>query len=205
MSWIYDKLAPVFSYLGNLISGVFGSVVAVISDVVGSIFRTLGGIIDFITGIFTGNWKKAWQGVKDIFGGIVDSLVAVFKFPINLIIDGINAFIGGLNKIKIPSWVPGVGGKGLNIGKIPKLAQGGYFKKNDPQLAIVGDNKREPEITTPESKIYEQAMKAIKDSNSLSNTKEMRIILEVRYEDGRKIIKKINQAQIEEGEVLLLV
>lgn len=48
-------------------------------------------------------------------------------------------------------------------------------------------------------------MKAIKDSNSLSNTKEMRIILEVRYEDGRKIIKKINQAQIEEGEVLLLV
>ena len=63
MSWIYDKLAPVFSYLGNLISGVFGSVVAVISDVVGSIFRTLGGIIDFITGIFTGNWKKAWQGV----------------------------------------------------------------------------------------------------------------------------------------------
>lgn len=93
----------------------------------------------------------------------------------------------------------------MNIGKIPKLAQGGYFKKNDPQLAIVGDNKREPEITTPESKIYEQAMKAIKDSNSLSNTKEMRIILEVRYEDGRKIIKKINQAQIEEGELLLLV
>ncbi len=205
VKWILEKSAPAWSFLCNLVVGVFGTIVAFISDAVGSIVRWLGGIIDFITGVFTGNWKKAWQGIKDIFGGIVDSFVAVFKLPINLIIDGINSFIAGLNKIKIPEWVPGVGGKGFHISKIPKLAEGGYFKRNDPQLAIVGDNKREPEITTPESKIYDQAKKAIKDSQVSNNSKELRIILEVRYEDGRKIIKKINQAQIEEGEVLLLV
>lgn len=203
--WILDKLSPAWAFLSNAVIGVLGSILAVVSDVMSSITGVLGGIIDFITGVFTGNWKKAWNGVKDIFKNIVDGLVGIFKFPINLIIDGINSFIAGLNKIKIPKWVPFVGGKGINISKIPKLAQGGYFKKNDPQLAIVGDNKREPEITTPESKIYEQAMKAINDSKISGNSKEFKFVIEVRYEDGRKIIKKINQAQIEEGEVLLLV
>lgn len=203
--WILDKLSPAWAFLSNAVIGVLGSILAVVSDVMSSITGVLGGIIDFITGVFTGNWKKAWNGVKDIFKNIVDGLVGIFKFPINLIIDGINSFIAGLNKIKIPKWVPSVGGKGINISKIPKLAQGGYFKKNDPQLAIVGDNKREPEITTPESKIYDQTIKAINDSKISGNSKEFKFVIEVRYEDGRKIIKKINQAQIEEGEVLLLV
>lgn len=141
VTWILDKLSPVFSFLGNLISGVFGSVVAVISDVFGTIFGILGGVVDFITGIFTGNWKKAWNGIKDIFKNIIDGLVAIFKFPINLIIDGINAFIGALNKIKVPDWVPVVGGKGINIPKIPKLARGGVV--DSPTIAMVGEAGKE--------------------------------------------------------------
>jgi hypothetical protein len=46
-----------------------------------------------------------------------------------LIISAINTFLGGLNKIKIPDWVPGVGGKGINIPLIPTLAKGGVLKK----------------------------------------------------------------------------
>ncbi len=203
ISWLLEKLSPAFSYIGALVTGVFGTVVGFISDAAKSIFKIFGGIIDFITGVFTGNWKKAWTGVKNIFKGIFDGLVAIFKVPINLIIDGLNAFIKGLNKIKIPDWVPVVGGKGFHINTIPKLAEGGYAKANNPQLAIVGDNKREGEIISPESKIYEQTLKAIKDSGTTCK-QEIEITIYHKYEDGKTIIQKINQAQIDAGRVLVL-
>lgn len=204
VSWLLEKLSPAFTYIGGIISGVFGTAVAFISDSVKSAFKILNGIIDFITGVFSGNWKKAWNGVKNIFKGIVDGLANIFKTPINFIIDGINAFIKGLNKIKIPDWVPVVGGKGFNINTIPKLAQGGYARANNPQLAIVGDNKREGEIVSPESKIYEQTKKAILDAGSNVGKQELEITIYHKYEDGKTIIQKINQAQIDAGRVLVL-
>ena len=204
VSWLLDKWSPAFAYIGSIITGVFGTCVAFISENVKSTIKILGGIIDFITGVFTGNWKKAWTGVKNIFKGIIDGLANIFKTPINLIIDGINAFIKGLNKIKIPDWVPAVGGKGFNIKTIPKLAQGGYARANNPQLAIVGDNKREGEIISPESKIYEQTKKAILDAGTNVGKQELEITIYHKYEDGKTIIQKINQAQIDAGRVLVL-
>ena len=204
VSWLLEKLSPAFTYIGGIISEVFGTAVAFISDSVKSAFKILNGIIDFITGVFTGNWKKAWNGVKNIFKGIIDGLANIFKTPINFIIDGINAFIKGLNKIKIPDWVPVVGGKGFNINTIPKLAQGGYARANNPQLAIVGDNKREGEIISPESKIYEQTKKAILEAGSNVGKQELEITIYHKYEDGKTIIQKINQAQIDAGRVLVL-
>lgn len=144
VSFLLDTLAPAWSYISSLITGVLGTIWAVVSDVFGGIFETLGGVVDFITGIFTGNWKKAWEGVKSIFKGIIDGIAGIFKAPINLIIDGINAFIGGLNKIKIPDWVPIVGGKGFHIDKIPKLAQGGVIDK--PTIAMIGEAGKEAVI-----------------------------------------------------------
>lgn len=142
--WLLEKLKPAFSFIGTLVSGVMGTILGVISDVVKGIFKVFGGLIDFITGVFTGNWRKAWNGVKDIFKGIIDGLAGIFKAPINLIIDGINAFIGGLNKIKIPDWVPVVGGKGFHIDKLPKLAQGGVIDK--PTIAMIGEAGKEAVI-----------------------------------------------------------
>lgn len=205
--WVQEKVAPIWSFLSSLIIDSLGTAVAFISDVTKNTFKILNGLIDFISGVFSGNWKKAWEGIKGIFKGTMDSLWSIAKTPINLIIDGINALIRGINKISFdaPDWVPVIGGKkwGFHIKTIPKLAQGAYFRANNPQLAVVGDNKSEPEIITPESKIYEQSSKAIKDNNAAFGNNEMRLVLEVRYEDGRKIIKKINQTQFEAGEVLL--
>lgn len=151
MSYIMDKLAPVWSYLSSLIMGVFGSILAFITDTVKSILKVLGGILDFIAGVFTGDWKRAWKGIVSIFEGIIDGLVGIFKLPINLIIDGINSFISGINKIKIPDWVPGVGGMGFNIKKIPKLASGGIVNNPGPGVMmgsyIAGE--RGPEAVIP--------------------------------------------------------
>ena len=139
--WLIEKLAPAWSYLSNLVIGVLGSILAVISDVIGSVIGVFSGLINFITGVFTGNWSKAWNGVKEVFKNIVDGLVGIFKLPLNLIIDAINSFIAGINKVQVPDWVPGVGGKGINIPKIPKLARGGII--DNPTLAVVGEAGKE--------------------------------------------------------------
>ena len=141
MMWLVDYFAPTWRLLSTLVIGVVGTIIGYLSDMVKSTMKILGGIIDFITGVFTGNWKKAWEGVRNIFKGVIDGLVGIFKVPINLIIDGINSFIAGINKIKVPDWVPGVGGKSFKLQKIPKLARGGVIDK--PTTAVVGENGRE--------------------------------------------------------------
>ena len=113
-----------FGFIGDLMNGLFTS----ISNIWNSIKKIFSGIVDFIAGAFTGDWKRAWDGIRGIFSGIWDGLVAIVKTPINGIIGLINGVISGINSIsvKIPDWVPGLGGKklGFNIGKIPYLAQG---------------------------------------------------------------------------------
>lgn len=186
----------------SFIGGKFNVLMKTVGEVLQGIMKSLSGVVDFIVGVFTGNWTKAWDGVKGIFAGIWDALVGLAKAPLNLIINGINAFISGLNAIKIPDWVPAVGGKGFNIPKIPMLAQGGYVKANNPQLAIIGDNKREGEIVAPESKLKEMVKLAMVE---MKTTSEISLNLKVEYEDGRRIIKKINEEQLRAGEVLLYV
>lgn len=108
--------------------GLFSSFVNSIGNVASGVMTALGGIVDFITGVFTGNWKKAWNGVKDIFGGIFKSLASLAKMPLNGVIGLINGAIEGVNKIgiEIPDWVPKLGGKKfkIDIPQIPMLYKG---------------------------------------------------------------------------------
>ena len=136
------------SFLKNVFStdwtrsfGLLGVPLNAFCSTVSTIWNTvkgvLSGIITFVRGVFTSNWREAWNGVKQVFSSIVSGLAGIFKAPINAIISGINSFIGGINKIKIPDWVPGVGGKGFNISKIPKLAEGTVVSK--ATLGVFGE------------------------------------------------------------------
>lgn len=124
--------------LGEALNVFFANV----KNIWDSVKQVLDGIIDFIRGVFTRDWERAWTGVKEIFGGIFDGLAAVAKAPLNAIISlvnmaisGINGVIGGLNKI------PGVDiGE---IGKIPYLAKGGILSRGS---AVVGEAG--PELLT---------------------------------------------------------
>lgn len=93
-------------------------------DIIHGVTTAFSGIITFLEGVFTGNWKKAWTGVKTIFKGAFEALVGFAKRPLNQVIGLVNSVISGLNGLKIPSWVPKLGGKGINIPKIPMLAKG---------------------------------------------------------------------------------
>ncbi|EIX2433675.1 phage tail tape measure protein [Enterococcus faecalis] len=138
-----DTTKSTFDFITGFIGGAMDGAAKIIGDYVNAIKRILGGIVDFVTGVFTGDWSRAWQGVVDIFGGIFEGIAAVAKAPINAMITLINGFIGGLNNIKIPKWVPGIGGKGFHIGKIPYLAEGGTILNGQ---AIVGEAG--PELLT---------------------------------------------------------
>lgn len=176
---------------------------------------------------FKNQFTKAWTAVKNvfstggkIFNGIKEGIANVFRTVVNGIISGINKVISVpfktinkmLNKIRNISFLDISPFKKLwkenplAVPQIPMLAQGDWVPRNEPQLAVIGDNTREGEIVAPESKIYDQVVKGIKDSgiNSNNNQKPFEMHLYVHYEDGRIMINKINQTQIEAGEILLL-
>ena len=155
---IISGLRPVATFLSGAFKKAFTIVLSFVVarysgwlkstiDVVHGVTTAFKGIIEFISGVFTGNWKKAWNGVKNIFKGAFEALVGIAKAPLNTVIGLVNTAISGLNKVsvKIPSWVPGkYGGKqyGINIPKIPMLAKG----TNNWSGGIVQINEKGGEI-----------------------------------------------------------
>ena len=145
-----------FTTLSGLLSGTVNAAFSLIKNQVNTIKGVFSGLIQFITGVFTGDWKKAWDGVQKIFGSVFEGMKELFKIPINWIIDGINAFIKGLNKLKIPEWVPGVGGKGLNLATIPKLEQGAVLEKG--QVGFLEGNGAEAVVPLHQNKKWISAV-----------------------------------------------
>ena len=140
VDFLVKTLGPIFVTVFNYIVDSIGTAIATISDIVKSLLKVFGGIIDFLVGVFTGNWSKAWEGVRNIFKGIFEGLVSIAKWPLNLIIDMVNAAISGINTmIKTINKVPGVSIP--TIGKIPKLAKGGIV--DAPTIAMVGEAGKE--------------------------------------------------------------
>lgn len=115
-----------------------------ITNMIESIKTIFSGITTFISGVFTGNWAQAWEGVKSIFSGIVDGFVSIFKAPINGIIGLVNQAIRGINAVSltIPDWVPewAGGGKtlGFSIPEIPMFAKG---TMSTPKGAFIAGEK----------------------------------------------------------------
>lgn len=140
---ISDVAVEVFNFMAGYMSNIFGGIIQNFQNFFDAGKRIFTGFIDFITGIFTGDWERAWNGVVNIFGGVLDGIADMAKAPFNGMIGLINAFLGGLNNIKIPKWVPGVGGKSFSISTLPYLADGGHVLNGQ---AIVGEAG--PELLT---------------------------------------------------------
>ncbi|MDD5987295.1 MAG: tape measure protein [Eubacteriales bacterium] len=114
-------------HFGNAWS-TFKGFVKKIGDKCPGLKNFFSGIVMFISGVFTGKWKKAWSGVVKIFKTTFNGIKAAAKAPLNAVIWLVNRAIDGLNKfkVKIPKGVPKIGGKafGFNISHIPQLAKG---------------------------------------------------------------------------------
>lgn len=125
-------LVNVVATVAPPIIAAVSQIFANISNVVTSLQGVFDGLIQFITGVFTGNWAQAWEGVKQIFGNAFDALVELCKIPINAVIGVINGAIRGINSIvgggvTIPDWLPDGGGTfSMHLNEIPMLAKGGF-------------------------------------------------------------------------------
>ena len=121
-------LASVFETVAPLISKRIAEVLNVVIIIVGSIIDVFIGLCDFIADVFTGNWEMLWNDAVSIFANIIMGIGKIALMFISPVVDIINAVITGINGIAIPDWVPGIGGKSLNIPTIqlPQLAAGGF-------------------------------------------------------------------------------
>ena len=141
---IFKAMQPVIESAMKIISSVITTVLALIKGdwegVWSGIESIVGNTLDFIENLLNG-WKEIlggiFEGIANLVLGIWDGMVNGIKGGINWIIKGINAFISGINTMKIPDWVPGVGGLAMNLPTIPLLANGGQIMKGG--AAIVGD------------------------------------------------------------------
>lgn len=138
---IWNSIVDTFESAKDMLFNVLDALGIDVDAIWEGIKGTFDGVITFIRNVFTGNWRNAWNGVKAAMKGVVDTFVNIVKAPINTIIDLINGFIRGINRVQVPSWVPGVGGRGINIPQIPKLARGGVI--DQPMIAQVGEAGRE--------------------------------------------------------------
>lgn len=200
---ILTILVPTFKNSFNLILDIVGTAINGIGGIIQNLLKILNGIIDFVSGAFTGNWKKAWQGVSDIFKGIMGGLEAIFKVPLNYIISGINAFIRGLNRIKIPDFVPGVEGKGFSISEIPHLAKGGIT--DGPMTAVIGDNPGGREVVSPLSDLMGMIQNAV-SSTSSNNSGDTTIVVKIGEDTILdKVVTGINRQSRISGKTIITV
>ena len=154
VAWIYNTiLLPIFNFfvsvfttIINFITGVIETIKNVFLTIVGFIWNNiLSPIFNFFASIFGAIWgvisgvidkikngfmvvanfiKSIFQTVASFIGNIFGVIGNIIKAPINAVIGSINGVLRGLNKIKVPDWVPGLGGKGINFPMIPKLKTG---------------------------------------------------------------------------------
>ena len=177
---LWDTISQVVGWVVGILGGTlltaftstFGSILETVITVIGGVSDALNGILTFISGVFSGDWKKAWEGIKLAFKGVWDALTGIAKAPLNMIIgfingalkaitSGVNTVIRNINKLswKVPDWVPLIGGQQwgfhfstLNAPQIPFLANGGVIEQ--PTVAMMGEYagaSNNPEIATPQS------------------------------------------------------
>lgn len=204
---VVDGIRGFFNGLGTWMEVTFGfkwknvfeavkNIVKAFRDYIGPIISSVQvifmGLANFIGGVFSGNWKRAWLGVKQIFEGIVSGLGHIFKAPLNFMIDGINKFLSGIGKIKIPDWVPGVGGKGFSIPKIPRLAKGGIVSAST--IANIGEAGTEAVIPLQRNtQGLDMIAEKISERLSLSQNDGTgaTYVIKLVLDDGRVITKMV--------------
>lgn len=112
-SWIYNNvLAPIYNFFYSIFNGIWNIICGVV-DKIKSAFYTVANVV-----------KSVFSSVKSFISNIFGTVSGIIKAPINGIIRGVNGVLGTMNRIKVPDWVPGLGGKGINFKMIPSLNVG---------------------------------------------------------------------------------
>jgi len=142
LSALWTAFSEKFPGIASVLTTTYENYIKPVVDNIKGVFQ---GLTDFVSGVFSGNWERAWQGIVQTFSSVVGGMGALFKAPLNAIIDMINSAISGMNNM-LSVKLPGVGEIGVAIPQIPRLAEGGVV--SSPTLAMIGEG-REPEAVMP--------------------------------------------------------
>lgn len=205
----YPIIAPVVQMLGEIFLNIFGA----ISKTISGVFDVLSGLLDFITGVFTGDWEKAWKGIKEIFAGIWKQLQAIVELVVNSIIDIVNGFVNtisiamekaigifnkGYEKGKALSGSGyGGGGRGFSnysiySNNVPQLATGTVVPpKAGNFLAMLGDNNTDTEVVSPLETMKQAFKEAIGEMGGVGGNRPITVVMEL---DGTKFGQAVYKA-----------
>lgn len=221
---IKENFVNKFNEILNKVDQVFPGMKDIILTAITAVKNTISNVLNGIKSVWNNIWNglkntvsNVWNGIWNVIKNIINSILGGVEKMVNGVVKGFNGMIQAVNKLKfdIPDWVPAIGGKsfGINLPQVstvslPRLYDGGWFKANQPTLAVVGDNKTQAEIVSPEDKIR----KIVREENQNSSnggkiSGELVLVIkdESGYEKGRKIIKLINGVFQQDGYVSLEV
>lgn len=161
---IWQVLGPKLDTLRMEFALAFGEIRKAVSQAVASFMDAFAGLSEFLLGVFTGDWDKAWKGLKKLLKNAVNGILALVNGMLKGLVAGVNGLVRLLNKLKfsLPDWIPVFGGKSFSLNlkevtvpQIPYLAKGAVLPANKPFLAMVGDQKHGTNIEAPLATIQE--------------------------------------------------
>lgn len=161
VTWMdINIIQPIAAFFKGLWDGVVNGVRGFINGAMNIMIPIANwinsNVIQPVARFFSGLWSGITNGVRNAARTISDVMGTVAGFvkaPINGIIDIVNGVIRGLNRIKVPDWVPGLGGKSPNFPMIPKLATGGIVSPANGGSIIYAGDGGQNEWVVPESKM----------------------------------------------------
>ena len=203
----WNNIKSAFSGVGNFFSGVWDGITSVFSHV---------------TDWFRDKFSEAWQAVKnvfsaggEIFSGIAENIASVFKDIVNSLIDGINWVIAqpfdaindaldGIRDVEIMDWEPFSWLPTISVPEIPHLANGTVVPANYGNfLAVLGDNKHEPEVVSPISKIEEAVDNVMQRYNSSGNSPKEIVVNTYLFPNSaawrREVVRVVEDDRVRRG------
>lgn len=157
LSFVVSVISNVINWIANLISW-FGNAIAAVGNFAATViywFMRLPGTVSNVIGQIINFFRSFGSQLAGAMGNVASVVEAPFKTAFNAIASFWNNTVGKLS-FNAPSWVPGIGGKGFSMPKLPILDTGGIVTK--PTIAALAVNSQ-PEAIVP-----------LNDAGSLGNT-----------------------------------
>lgn len=104
INWIIANLLPVVAKIIDVVGTTAMKVIKSLIKIIGDVADTLSGIIDFLVGVFTGDWKLAWQGIKEIASGVWNLIKDVISGVWNAIKSIIKGALGIIKSVINTAW-----------------------------------------------------------------------------------------------------
>lgn len=202
--WLEEKTGLSFESARLWLLNLVTTIQELIGGAIAFLQGAFQGLILFFSGVFTGDWDNAWQGIIEIGKSAINLLISMVEAFVNFFVRALNAVISALNSIQvsIPDWVPVLGGRtfGINLPaikelKLPRLAEGAVIPPNREFMAVLGDQKSGTNIETPLATMVQAFRMAMQDMGGGQSEAVMvvddevfaRLVYKMNNKEGKRI------------------